>query len=561
MKVTTKKSEGFYIRAAVSFLSGVEAKQGVGAKGPVRVLKISGLGDAIRVAVSTAAAVESRGLGYVKRIETSYPEMEGSGRSCPRILVTVFHKALPVGTGAADHRERGAAGEIVVPEGGNLRFPVQQKDLLKAQEVVDRVHSGASLATALLEVGDARKPALIQARSKPRNLVVLYSDFELDDLTAIAQILEWKSHLGELEREPIVVFCADFYSKELGTIFEKKQLMAALMLGMTDIPVLTCEGGHGKVTIRDQPIHPKAKHLDANRLATLDGICDALSQFEGDRIDFYVMAPGHGNLGAIVARLRDTKRWPPHARWRVSMYTGSFNTRGMTDADLDALKEMVARGDSPLVDVSKFPFFGGADCHPVTASFSSFSLPSFGADVAKRFPLLAAVIVIFNREFNQGLIHPNNTSLFKGRDLDDAEKERFAQIKCLFFQDVNKYAQAIKADPAIWDKVVGYKKTTVAAFASGRCDAPLCDQVLFLHEWIAKEQPTWLAQASPGSWCMDKTTGFTTVKVGVSEGSLAIQPRLANPKDEAALQEIRAVLQRYCLQHVQALLPLEPRST
>ncbi|CAK0845842.1 unnamed protein product [Prorocentrum cordatum] len=92
MKVTTNKSAGFYIRAATSFLAGVEAKDGKEAKEPVCVLNISGLGDAVSAACSAAAAVESKGLGYIKKIETSYPEMEGSGRGCPRVLITVFHK-------------------------------------------------------------------------------------------------------------------------------------------------------------------------------------------------------------------------------------------------------------------------------------------------------------------------------------------------------------------------------------------------------------------------------------------------------------------------------------
>lgn len=452
--------------------------------------------------------------------------------------------------------DRGAAGEIAVPEGGNLRFPVQQKDLLKAQVVVDRVHSGTSLATALLEVGEARKPAPSQSGGTPRNLVVLYSDFEPDDVAAIAQILEWKSQLGELGCEPVVIFCADFASKDLGTVFEKKQLMAALMLGMTNIPVLTCEGGHGETTANNEPMHPKAQHIAASRHATLNDICDSLSEFEGDRIDFYVMAPGHGNLGAVVARLRAAGRWPLRARWRVSVYTGSFNTLGMRDADLDALRDMVAAGDSPLIDLSKFPFFGGAGCHPATASFGSFSLPSFGVVLAEKAPLLAAVMVLFNQEFNQGLIHPDNKSLFKGSELDHAEKDRFSQIKSLFYEkDVSDYAKAIKADSAIWDKVVKYKKTTVAAFAHGSCDSPLCDQLLFLYEWLVKLQPTWLAQVSPGSWCVDRATGYTTVKFGVSDGTPAIQPKLAHPKDEAALQGMRAVLQRYCLEHVQALQP------
>mmetsp|Transcript_61823 Transcript_61823/g.149675 ORF Transcript_61823/g.149675 Transcript_61823/m.149675 type:complete len:134 (+) Transcript_61823:74-475(+) len=93
MKVTTKKSVGFYIRSAKSFLTGIEGADGE-KKEPVCVLNISGLGEAINAAVAAAAAVESEGLGTIKKIETSYPEMAsgGSARGCPRINITVYHK-------------------------------------------------------------------------------------------------------------------------------------------------------------------------------------------------------------------------------------------------------------------------------------------------------------------------------------------------------------------------------------------------------------------------------------------------------------------------------------
>mmetsp|Transcript_107303 Transcript_107303/g.298913 ORF Transcript_107303/g.298913 Transcript_107303/m.298913 type:complete len:118 (-) Transcript_107303:165-518(-) len=94
MKVTTKKSVGFYIRSAKSFLMGVEDKDGT-KKEPVCVLNISGLGEAINAAVAAAAALESEGLGSITKIETSYPEMAsggGAARGCPRINITVYHK-------------------------------------------------------------------------------------------------------------------------------------------------------------------------------------------------------------------------------------------------------------------------------------------------------------------------------------------------------------------------------------------------------------------------------------------------------------------------------------
>ena len=118
------------------------------------------------------------------------------------------------------------------------------------------------------------------------------------------------------------------------------------------------------------------------------------------------------------------------------------------------------------------------------------------------------------------------------------------------------YAQALQADGEIWKKVVGFKKSTVPAFAAGSCDSPLCDQLLFLHEWLAKEQPGWLASQEIGKWCLDRTSGFTSIRPAdpaASGGIRGVQPVLLNPKDENMLEEIRAVLQQYALQHVQAL--------
>jgi len=85
MKVSAKKSVGFYIRSAGSFLKGVEAraatddKEAVEAKAPVDVLKISGTGEAINAAISAATRVEAEGIGEITKIETQYPELT-SGR-------------------------------------------------------------------------------------------------------------------------------------------------------------------------------------------------------------------------------------------------------------------------------------------------------------------------------------------------------------------------------------------------------------------------------------------------------------------------------------------------
>jgi len=97
MKVSTKKSAGFYIRAASNFLKGIEAKEAEGdkeaveAKEPVDLLKISGLGEAINTAVAAATRAEAEGIGEITSIQTQYPEMT-SGRGCAQISILVKKK-------------------------------------------------------------------------------------------------------------------------------------------------------------------------------------------------------------------------------------------------------------------------------------------------------------------------------------------------------------------------------------------------------------------------------------------------------------------------------------
>merc|ERR1712066_373810 len=97
MKVSTKKSVGFYIRAAGNFLKGLEAKEAtedkeaLEAKAPGDVLKISGLGESINTAVAAATRAEAEGYGEITKIETTYPDMT-EGRGCAHIMIVVKRK-------------------------------------------------------------------------------------------------------------------------------------------------------------------------------------------------------------------------------------------------------------------------------------------------------------------------------------------------------------------------------------------------------------------------------------------------------------------------------------
>merc|ERR1719379_175344 len=98
MKVSMKKGSGFYANSACSFLRGVEAKpaegekEAVEAKPAVDYLRISGLGDAVGVAVTAAAKAEKEGLGDIIKVQTAYPPMEGSGRGCAQIVIDMKKK-------------------------------------------------------------------------------------------------------------------------------------------------------------------------------------------------------------------------------------------------------------------------------------------------------------------------------------------------------------------------------------------------------------------------------------------------------------------------------------
>merc|ERR1711963_563598 len=100
-----------------------------------------------------------------------------------------------------------------------------------------------------------------------------------------------------------------------------------------------------------------------------------------------------------------------------------------------------------MVDMSKFPFFGGKECSPLTDALGVFCLPSFAREVCSIDPLLAAAWVSFDEEFNGSLIHPDNPSLFKGSKLDAAESQCLAALKETFRNEgMNAFAKALKDD-------------------------------------------------------------------------------------------------------------------
>lgn len=433
---------------------------------------------------------------------------------------------------------------------GNLKFKVDPAAMLELQGIVQKMQMGRSVLEVLQERECVRRLSPCES-SKYKS--VIYTDFEPDDAMAVAQLLSWKRELRELGPEPMVIMAVDFRKKDFGTVLEKKQLMAALMDGLPELRMLTHEGDSGPGVAA--PPHPRSQEVADKRVSTLESIAEELARFEGERIDLYVLAPGRGNLAAILAGLKAKGAWPLKAKWRVSMYTGSFNTRGTHPQDVDALAELVQAGDSPLVDLSKFCFFGKQHCHACTDSLATFALPVFAQEISEQDPLLAALLTAFNTEFNATLINPldKDPKLFK-QPLDEGEKGRFDAVRRLFTPaDPKAYAKALRADEGLWKKLCDHKRSNVLAFATGSCDAPLCDQLVFLYEWLVRYRPETVTNGPEGKWILAERTGFTCVDPVQPGGIRAIQPLLASPKDEASMNEMRHVTQRYIFEHMSSL--------
>eukprot|EP00928_Gymnodinium_smaydae_P042436 TRINITY_DN28572_c0_g1_i1.p1 TRINITY_DN28572_c0_g1~~TRINITY_DN28572_c0_g1_i1.p1 ORF type:complete len:631 (-),score=96.40 TRINITY_DN28572_c0_g1_i1:97-1989(-) len=95
LKVTTKKSSAFYAKSACNFLRGIEAKptekdgEVREARPAVKHLRISGLGDAVSVAVAAATRTEAEALGRIIKVQTAYPSMDVYERGCAQILIDV----------------------------------------------------------------------------------------------------------------------------------------------------------------------------------------------------------------------------------------------------------------------------------------------------------------------------------------------------------------------------------------------------------------------------------------------------------------------------------------
>jgi hypothetical protein len=448
------------------------------------------------------------------------------------------------------------------PVKGNLGYVPSGDSMHKAQLLIDKMQGGVfDWRTVLKDVKANVHPPSLGASQD--DLMICISDLEPDDSMAIAQLWQLNVEKYDMGREPMVVYLADFKDKEKGTIFEKKVLMTSLMVGSHEFHVLTPEKKWDQLRDAEEKppevTHPAAKYWDDNREAQLGMVVENIINFTGKTIHLYIMAPGRGNIGAIVKKLKDMGQWPLKKSLKVSIYSGGFNIRSMSPDDMAAIKEfaiMSNNAGNTFIDAAKFPFFGGKDNHPWTESFTTFAPDQFAGELnLAAHPLLIAFLKMLHIEFNKGLIAPNK--LYKSRPLTKVESARFEAIKAKFAADrLQEYCNDIVDDFVLYCKVPDFKKSTVAAFATGSCDSPLCDQLSFLIEYLMVRSPGTLRNMEPGKWVVDVKKGFTSVntkEVASAPDTMAMQPILRDPMNEQDLAMGRRALQEYLIRHLHSL--------
>lgn len=280
------------------------------------------------------------------------------------------------------------------PEGeGHFRFALPLRQLNTAEEIVREVRDGENVSYVLRRMGQLRampgytlagralslSGTMTPCESRAHegffsnradtgsDLVFFYLHFELDDVMLLAQLWQLKKEKCEMNQDPIIVWAVsytDLASENL--FFEKKQLMASMLGVRSEDIFMLLQSAAGDLDDSAGQGHPMTEKLRQRRDETISNICEVLMEYPSSLVHLYISAPCNGNFGAIRDYLRGEESWPPKAKWKVHMYTGSYNIRGhhVRDADIEALQDLVSDAN-PLVDVSRYFFFGGEGAHPI----------------------------------------------------------------------------------------------------------------------------------------------------------------------------------------------------
>jgi hypothetical protein len=382
-----------------------------------------------------------------------------------------------------------------------------------------------------------------QKTSSLDELLVVYTDLEPDDLFAIATLRA--ARVSRLASNPIVIFVADVKNKDRDGIFAKKLVMAATALGaefVQDLIVVAPVGSNPPKTYRTSEI----AMADAVKRILKSGDCQKVTN-----IAWVFIAPGQGNVKLLVdSLLADPRHVNLVSKSSISIYSGAFNTRSpnSTQGDIEALQKFVRRTTRPITDLAHFHFTGGPDVNPSFASLAAL-YPEIGQDVTLANPFFGEAWAQFCHEFDSRLIEPEHPNLFR-YPLDDEEKYLFSSTREQFEKgDVRGYCQAMLSASYV-GKIAGYKLNTVRSIAGGTRDGPLCDYLLYIHEWLQLTKPQ-LLKAEYGNWSVDAGTGHTRI-IPPCPGEVvttcsAYIPHLLPVTDQDTLDEVKKQTKRSIL--------------
>ena len=387
-------------------------------------------------------------------------------------------------------------------EGGYLDWKVDKTHLdqvgERALDFLKDLARGPALESLLPTKGKEKRT--FSSYDQAKTLVIGFTDLEPDDSFAFNNLLEYQK---ATDREPCAVlpiFQTDLKDKEPGTILGKKLMALQEITGVPTDTLCMLKGNTGTPTGDElTDIHKK---MDDSK--QVDKICDAIKTFlesgKGEKIKFNIMAPGHGSIHTICEKLKEMGLYEKFAeRVEISMYTGSFNIRGCTPEDLEAIMALQKASGKPLIDASKFLFFGENTKRnsPFTASLSTIFPEGLAEEISKENPELAAVLKSLNDEFNVGLIVASK--IFDDeKPLTSEEEVKVSRLEGMYKKgDIEGYCKQLKEETGLYSKVKGFKKPTIEAFATGKCDSPLCDQLLFIIEKLRNGE---LIQDNIGKW-------------------------------------------------------------
>lgn len=225
------------------------------------------------------------------------------------------------------------------------------------------------------------------------------------DIFAIACYLQSKTTIPSTP--PVVVFTVDFKDKDKERVFEKKLMLATFCLGYDFMKRLI-------IVSQDEPfpnVEPDTFNNETHRHRSLQKAVDdfvALAEYQNLKmenkkklpsLEFFIMAPGRGNLAIIGEKLEANATWKKtlHKQAAIHIYSGNFNIKGMETEDFEMMANIAKNSQPtsddtkdlpPIMDVAHFPYVGGDKMLPKVSNLAPFC-PTLGNELFTRNPYLA----------------------------------------------------------------------------------------------------------------------------------------------------------------------------